>query len=234
MERIPLALLLSVAMSVLASAQTAPQPTPTGSPLVEVSYGEYVFPKFLFSFADGLKKNPGNLFGKSYSVDIRKPVTKTVSIGFQFSHEIASNVGDYLTDEAITQALENGATLTSVIGPNKFRIRTYVGDVEKIFPLKHGRIPFIKGGFGRGVLTDLFNGQANLNIPGGGIMSQPATDHSSYGIWAVSFDAGMKFRLAPGLSAVVAGHWNTGIGIRAGIEKTLPTDRIGSTFRKLF
>ena len=203
---------------------------------VEGSCGEYIFPKFLFSFADGLKKSPGSLWGKSCSLKFRHPITRTLSIGFQLSQEKAgSSSAEYLTSDAVNEAAQNGVQLVNVSGASAFTIKSWGAIFEKAFPIKKSRFtPFIQGGLGRGLLINSFRGAADLNTPGYGMVRQPADDRSHYSIWVPTFDSGFRFRLRPQLSWIVAGHWNTGFGLRTGLEVPVHLETAGHAFRGAF
>jgi hypothetical protein len=200
----------------------------------EASCGPYEFNEMLFGLAPGLSKHPPTLHGFGCTGRVEHPITKTFFVGGSFTRAHSSINGTYLTTDAITQAAAGGATLTGVNGYSVFTLRHFTIEARKYFSIPATRFsPFLGFGVGHGTLTDGFKGNANLVIPGYGLMQQPATDHGVYPIWVPTVSLGTLIRIKPNLSAVVSGQWDTGTMLNVGLHYTIP-DRVERKMRSVF
>jgi hypothetical protein len=201
--------------------------------------GRYTFPDLLYRFDNDVKIHPPSTSGKSYSAEFGHLFFGGhLRTGLRFSRDQAVSGGhaEFLTQSATEDAAQNGAMLVGAFGKSTFTIKEVAFIVGDEFPIKKGVSLLVDGGVGRGTFASIFHGSATLNIPGIPLsISQPADDHSAYRIWSPVIDVGLKMPIIKHrLALVVAGNFNAGYVIHAGLETKFSMGRVGNAFRKFF
>ena len=189
--------------------------------LMEVAGGYYNIPGGLFDFDNSIVEHPPHLIGFIRTFRLGFNLKESLSLGGQYFKLEASGGGNWArSDTAEVLTANNIAGV--IIGKTEWKLEGFVLDVEKTFLSSKDKVrPFMRLGGGLGEVTVNFQGEfrghetlSGFDFP----VVEPAVDKVKRKIPIINVETGLRFEPKKYFNFSVSGYWNTGYGVKLGLE----------------